>query len=141
MMKRCPKCKKTKPHIEFHVDAQRPDGRACYCKKCNLARRRTPKGRKQNRDSHRKNMFGITGDEYDAMVIAQGNKCALCGQSETKIHHTNGKIQELCVDHDHVTGKIRALLCGHCNLMIGLAREDPVVLSKAITYLVIHKSH
>lgn len=55
----------------------------------------------------------------------QGGACAICGTDGVK----------LVVDHHHGTGQVRALLCHLCNALIGCAREDPVILSRAITYL------
>lgn len=71
--------------------------------------------------------FGITEDDYQTMLIQQGGLCAICGGS-------NGE-RRLAVDHDHKTGKVRGLICGHCNLGIGLLQDDTSILEKAITYL------
>ena len=43
--------------------------------------------------------------------------------------------RRLSVDHDHKTGKIRGLLCGNCNLMIGYARENLDIMHKAALYI------
>jgi hypothetical protein len=61
------------------------------------------------------------------MLAAQGGKCAICRTSETIKWY---------VDHCHVTGKVRGILCHHCNLMLGMSRDDPQVLQAAIAYLV-----
>jgi hypothetical protein len=60
------------------------------------------------------------------MLINQKSACAICGKTE--------KIR-LGVDHCHKTNAIRALLCGRCNRMIGLAEEDANLLGKAMDYL------
>lgn len=52
--------------------------------------------------------YGLTLKQYDAMRKAQGNKCALCGSPQ-------GKKKQFAVDHNHRTGKVRALLCTKCN--------------------------
>lgn len=62
------------------------------------------------------------------MFAAQGGRCAICGDPPPEGRH-------LHVDHDHDAGDVRALLCGRCNTMLGLAREDPEILASAIAYL------
>lgn len=91
------------------------------------------------RDSHReqhvanirrrnlRKMYGITVEQYDQMLAEQNGGCALCGKPPEK--------KRLSVDHDHSNGKVRGLLCRHCNFMIGLAREEPKVFEAAIAYL------
>ena len=68
--------------------------------------------------------YGITAAEFDAMVEAQGGLCALCRQR--KPEH---------VDHDHVTGKVRGVLCSCCNQGLGNFRDDVAALRVAIDYL------
>lgn len=62
------------------------------------------------------------------MYERQGRKCAICGSPN------DGK-KRFSVDHNHSTGKVRALLCQKCNLMIGASREQPFILGRAIEYL------
>jgi hypothetical protein len=57
----------------------------------------------------------------------------VCGRPETATR--NGKAKHLAVDHNHETGKVRHLLCGNCNMMIGYANENPLTLEKAAAYL------
>jgi hypothetical protein len=73
--------------------------------------------------------FGITLEEYNAMFEDQGGCCAICGTHQDELP------KNLSVDHDHETGEVRGLLCGHCNLTIGHARESPEILASAIEYL------
>ncbi len=74
--------------------------------------------------------FGMTLDEYDVMLDAQNGGCAICTRApeETSLH----------VDHDHSTGRIRALLCFQCNNALADFREDPDLLRNAVTYLITH---
>jgi len=74
--------------------------------------------------------YGLTRDQYEAMLDAQGGVCALCKRPARKI---GGFI--LDVDHDHVTGKVRSLLCRLCNIGIGHFHEDPTLLRAAAEYL------
>lgn len=73
-----------------------------------------------------KRKYGITLDEYNDMLEKQNGVCAICGQA---------KNETLAVDHDHKTGKIRGLLCGHCNHVVGFAKDNIDILDKTILYL------
>jgi hypothetical protein len=75
--------------------------------------------------------YGITPEDYAAMLAAQGGGCAICGAAEG----TEKRIKYLHVDHDHETGKVRGLLCHLCNLGIGKFQDDPELLVKAAHYL------
>jgi hypothetical protein len=72
--------------------------------------------------------YGLTVAEFNAMVEKQNGVCAVCGKS-------NLRGARLCVDHKHETGKVRGLLCVHCNAAIGLFCDDINLLASAISYL------
>ena len=76
-----------------------------------------------------KHQFGITLDEYNALLIKQCNACAIC----QKTPEQNGK--RLAVDHCHASSKIRGLLCSTCNQAIGLLKDNITLLKSAISYL------
>jgi hypothetical protein len=76
----------------------------------------------------REREYGFTHAEFLAMLAAQGGVCAICG-------NTNGGDRQLSVDHDHVTGTVRGLLCDRCNPMLGYARDNIAVLRAAVEYL------
>jgi hypothetical protein len=78
--------------------------------------------------------FGITITEYEEILKLQNNKCAICGNP------SNSSRYGLVVDHDHITGEIRSLLCNNCNTGIGLLKEDPVILQKAVEYINKHNN-
>ena len=84
--------------------------------------------------------FGITPEQYNKMLLAQGGVCAVCGKPERKRHNTSNRVQLLSVDHDHVTGKVIGLLCQDCNIGIGYFHNDPERIRKAIKYLVKHSA-
>jgi hypothetical protein len=67
------------------------------------------------------------------MVAAQHDVCAICHEPETVEKY--GRVQPLSVDHDHVTGQVRRLLCNSCNRGIGYFRDNPVLLRAAAEYL------
>jgi hypothetical protein len=74
--------------------------------------------------------YGITEEEYEALKKKQKNRCAICGKRPV------GRYKELAVDHDHKTRRVRGLLCtATCNRIIGMMKEDPKLLLKAIRYL------
>lgn len=85
-----------------------------------------------------KERYGITPAQYMEMLHIQNNRCAICGNEETARHNRSKEVQKLAVDHCHITGKVRGLLCQDCNRGIGKFQEDPVRLQNAITYLLKH---
>ena len=87
-------------------------------------------------DSSRKARFGLTREQYDLMVVAQAGCCAVCKMPPTIKH--KGTVVALCVDHDHLTGKIRGLLCRACNVALGYLRDSAAICSNAVEYLVKH---
>ena len=86
---------------------------------------------KITRNQYLKRKYGITLQEYEEMFARQNELCALCGNEN--------KAKRWHLDHDHATNKVRAILCHHCNLMIGYARDNQKVLASAIEYLEKHK--
>lgn len=90
------------------------------------------------RDKYLRRDFGITLEEYQRRFEEQGGVCAICRQPE--VSKRNGKTKQMAVDHDHVTGAVRALLCNGCNPMIGYAKDRPEVLRAAAEYLERHSA-
>lgn len=80
-------------------------------------------------DRNRFEKYGVTPGQYAALLDAQGGVCDICGKAPI--------IRALCVDHDHETGKVRALLCSPCNLTLGQSR-DPEWFRSAADYLERH---
>lgn len=78
--------------------------------------------------------YGITRAEYEAMLEAQGGGCAICG-AEMR----DSTRMRLCVDHCHDTGRVRGLLCGHCNRGLGSFSDSLEMLDKARAYLLAHQ--
>lgn len=72
--------------------------------------------------------YGITPVEYQAILVKQHGGCAICGEKPNK--------ERLHVDHCHSKGHVRGLLCRKCNIGIGLFKEDPHLMIKAISYVV-----
>lgn len=78
------------------------------------------------------NNYGLTQTDYDLMVEAQGDCCACCGSSDPC---TANNCKTWCVDHDHVTGAVRGLLCVKCNTGIGVLGDTPQGVANAVNYL------
>lgn len=76
-----------------------------------------------------KEMYGITHEEYFRMFNDQGGLCALCREKPER---------RLAVDHDHETGKVRALLCRGCNFFIGQIEKYEKLIPAALTYIADH---
>jgi hypothetical protein len=89
-----------------------------------------------HRNKRLKSKYGLTPEDFDRMLESQGGVCAICGDARWDAAR-NPEMPS--VDHDHATGKVRGLLCKHCNLILGYARDEPAVLAKAIEYLDSHK--
>ncbi|HDU5574535.1 TPA: endonuclease VII domain-containing protein [Klebsiella aerogenes] len=87
----------------------------------------------KQREASLKHNYGISIEHYEFLLSEQNNSCAICGEKETI--KFRGKLKNLCVDHCHSSGKIRGLLCSSCNRGIGLLKDDPNLLRKAINYL------
>lgn len=79
-------------------------------------------------------MYGLTREAYDAMLLAQGNRCDIC-----KTVFGEGKVLGPHVDHDHETGAVRALLCFPCNAGGGNYNDDPVRLIQAARFFAKHR--
>ena len=78
-------------------------------------------------------LYGLTLEQYDALLTEQNGVCAICKKSETASIKKN-----MCIDHDHKTGKVRQLLCDKCNRGIGYFNESIDVLEQAVLYLKKH---
>jgi len=79
--------------------------------------RNRPERKRAMRDLYYRREFGISADDVDVMIAAQGSQCAICGTAPTRFASWN-------VDHDHETGRIRGMLCSRCNQGVGLFHED-----------------
>lgn len=73
--------------------------------------------------------YGLPPGGYVRLLAAQGGKCWICQRA-------NGKTKRLAVDHNHKNDKVRGILCGPCNQLLGHVRDDPDVLIRAAQYLV-----
>lgn len=142
-MKLCVKCGNNSGFIK---DKSQKDGLSKSCNICiNKAARESrkrrilglPSKKKSKYDSintakysvNLKLRYGITLEDYNRMLAEQNECCAICSQHRSKFKN------RLNVDHCHLTGKIRGLLCTDCNHGIGKLKDSTVLLAKAIEYL------
>lgn len=152
--KRCPKCGVTKDYSEYHKSRNNSRGIQSRCKACQkaelVARKKKNPERyaKLSRDWKAKNRdkvnkasrwykikaaYGLTEQEYDDLLAKQGHRCAICETLEPKgkgIWH---------IDHCHETGKVRAILCHHCNVGLGHFQDSISLLQKAVDYVTYYR--
>lgn len=98
------------------------------CRTCSRLSSREAGRRNMKRvvDRHNLRVYGKEPHEIEAMIKDQNNKCMLCEEEFIKTPH---------LDHNHKTGKVRAMLCHHCNTGLGLFKDDIAKLQKGIDYL------
>ena len=83
-------------------------------------------GRKKvsDRKSHLKRNYGLTLEAFEALLVAQGGGCAICGKPDADN-----------VDHDHRTGRVRGILCFNCNIAVGQLEDTAERALAVATYL------
>lgn len=132
--KRCGRCKETKPRDEFQRDRSQPDGLQYRCRPCCSAVSQVYRAKHgYDADLRRvrllKYKYGLTPEDFDAMWARQSGLCAICLSSLARSSRGH------CIDHNHSTGDVRALLCHPCNKGIGHLKDSPDVLLRAADYL------
>jgi hypothetical protein len=141
----CYSCLQNFPESNFYKETRTKRGYQRKCKSCHkaaaadsyeknqdsvLARRKENYCPTADRDKKLKRSYGISLLQYKEMLSSQGGKCLIC--ESTTPYHNSG---QFVVDHCHSTGIIRGLLCHHCNLLLGHAKDSIVTLQAAINYL------
>lgn len=134
---KCKRCGEVKNTSEFYVNKCKRSGYNSGCKECDKKTNRRisategSKLRRRIRDLNRE--YGLSLDEYNRMFKEQNGCCAICCKPESDCRVALG------VDHDHVTGVIRGLLCKECNTSLGAFKENIEIMLSAINYLREHK--
>jgi hypothetical protein len=135
----CCVCKQEKDKGLFYVDKTRKTGIRPLCKECHSQKskdRYFNKGGKEKQKvrAQRYNLkkYGLSVEQYSKMVEDQQGLCKICRKNES--HRTSTRFN-LFVDHDHTTGKVRGLLCHHCNVGLGHFEDNRELLERAIRYL------
>ena len=130
----CGRCNKKEGVVRFYSSR-----RTNVCVECeNKARvansRETPPNpeslRRWRRAYRMRLRHGMELSDYEEMLKAQNGACAIC------LGVPNGR--DLCIDHNHETGKVRSLLCDLCNRTLGQAGDDPILLERMAAYLRFH---
>lgn len=161
MSKICCKCKTEKDNKYFAKDNCQKDKLHSYCKECvniiskkyyyknkekiqkrmnkyssehreqkrEYAKTWYIKNKDRKKEYHIRKAFGIDISKYNIILKNQNNKCAICDIDNNNLNRS------LVIDHCHKTGKIRGLLCGRCNLMLGNIKDNKNILKKMIKYL------
>lgn len=148
--KECTRCRLDKPLSDYRRHRTAKDGLNWECRACHSSRnleiyrknrdgilarnkisRKRPEIKRLHKDSQLRIKYGLTLEAYEQMLASQGGGCAIChGPPKSK--------RGFHVDHDHKTGKVRAILCGGCNVGIGYFYENPKLLIAASKYLELH---
>jgi hypothetical protein len=136
--RQCTSCGKTLAINEFPMARSRGrhgHSRKSSCKSCSKIAQYRCRALKT---------YGITADQYDVMLKRQEGRCAICGTDKPRgpIENPN-RLRSwdfFSIDHCHATGKIRGLLCGRCNLSIGLFEDRADLLHAASDYINRHKT-
>ena len=116
----CGTCKIEKPLSEFYPYK---DKHQYSCKKCSD---------KQNRQYKIKRAYGLSLEEWENKFNSQKGCCAICGINQSELK------DKLSTDHNHVTGKIRDLLCHRCNSLVGQVEVNPKLLDSITSYIERH---
>ena len=139
MNKICIKCKESKTIDLFAKAKDRPAGIRNECKSCCnkrtiITKRKTYNPFKRYLYVLRKK-YGISFEILEKMKAIQKNKCKIC----FKVFSAQIGNDAAKVDHCHTTNKVRGLLCGYCNLMLGCAKDSTRILHSGISYLMEHQ--
>ncbi len=123
-MKECKTCGEVKGPEEY---TPRPTGLpSIHCKECVRVKDRARWIERKPKVAIYKRLknYGLTEEAYQSMLIGQDYQCAICFNEE-----------KLYVDHCHTVGHVRGLLCNTCNLLLGHAKDNTVLLESAVKYL------
>lgn len=135
--KRCGRCDDIQPFESFHRSNRNAAGLAYFCKRClnDMQREKYAKSgvmRERARFAHIRKTYGMTREQYEAMLEDQGGVCAVCGRLPSQVH-------DWSIDHDHQTGAVRGILCSTCNSGLGHFKDDPELCELAAAYLRQHQ--
>lgn len=131
----CPTCKITHSDMTENYWQQRK----YYCRKCrrDIAKNvywKDPEAKLEYRRGHinrvtmLKHRYNLLLEDWNEILNKQAGACGICKEIPNKP-------EDLKVDHDHETGKVRGLLCNGCNTGLGSFKESPNSLKNAITYI------
>jgi recombination endonuclease VII len=125
----CRVCGTERPHTDFYIRApgkfRRTDCRFCLISRAKVSAERVEFADQRwlgRRNAALRRMYGITNADFEAMSIKQEGRCAICGRVPEVMRansRTGRRWAALHVDHDHISGAVRGLLCIDCNRTLG----------------------
>lgn len=135
-MKQCIKCKALKLPTEFYKQTGRKDGLHPYCKYCNkectkIASKKYRSNPDNEKNNKLKNRYGITLAERNQIIKEQYECCAICNSLLATARNVH-------LDHNHISGLVRGVLCQPCNIGLGGFKDSIEALENAIEYLKKH---
>lgn len=123
MRRQCTRCREWKDESAFALDKRRTEGFSSWCRSCHnedMTERRSKESKETKRYRLMLEKYGLSREATDAL----SKMCDICGSTK-----------KLCVDHDHVFGHTRGVLCYNCNVALGHFKDDITILEAAIKYL------
>lgn len=141
-MKICSVCRIEKPLDDFYNSKNSKDGKSYRCTSCDKAARLNYKEANRerflqtSREVNWRLRFGIGPEDYERMLAQQNGRCAICGSTNPNGKTSkSSKTRNFSVDHCHITGRIRGLLCTSCIRGLGLLGDTEESLLIALEYL------
>lgn len=159
-MKKCIKCGEAKPLVGFHKSISHTSGLKNICRKCSAQYGKQYRQghkerlviyraeyRKRNREkmveyqkAHKKDKreyyfqrnHGLGLKDVLEMFDGQGGRCSICKKQMNMVGRNGDRAH---VDHNHITGKNRGLICDNCNRGLGFFHDNIQSLKFAINYL------
>lgn len=142
----CTSCEIDKPLSEYTKAKYGRFGKTSKCKSCVAANHtiRLNKAKAAGKSLYRhdikrrhilKKTYGLSEADYAKILSDQDGTCAICKLPEIGTSGVKRTIKALAVDHNHLTGTVRGLLCGMCNTALGLFKDDTRLLNAAVEYL------
>lgn len=127
--KYCPSCRQVLPLARFVRNKSTASGYGSYCRPCQAekAAESLKRVHGSSREYHLRRRYGVGTNEVLSRLESQGSSCLVCRRPITA--------DTAHVDHDHVTGKVRGILCFRCNSGMGHFADDPDTLVRAARYL------
>lgn len=134
-VKWCKTCGAIKSVEEFDKQPENKDGRCGSCKLCRKPMRQRHEANRKRpigwlRKRHLKATYGISVETFNAMLLAQDGRCAICATKEP-----GGRYNVFHIDHDHTTNTIRGLLCHNCNVALAKVGDNLAGVMRFVNYL------
>ena len=129
----CRGCSTTLPIGLFNLRSGRKNGRASRCKQCvsRTNKEYSTKNAGRSRRANLKSKYQMTEEQYFAILSAQDGHCGLCKNTVSG----RGDSSWLVVDHDHITGVVRGLLCHNCNVAVGMIESAGTDVEKLVLWI------